>query len=720
MAVIGKIRQRSGLVIALIGISILAFILTDMLSGNNSLFGGNQETIVGKMNGEKIQYAEFDQKYKEFEQNYQTQYGGLNPDMQVLIRDQVWENFFREKILVNQYNKLNISVSPEELTWYEFQAPKPHPMVVRFFTDPNSGQIAQQYVNPATGQLDLGKALEYRKKMQPQEEDQWVQYIDQSVIDDIKNKTYFSYISKTNFVNSLEAKEEYFAASNNLKAEVVKLDYYTIADSTIAVTDAELEEYLQKHPEDFQLDASRKLEYVVFDIVPTREDSLSAFDWITEKTQSFKETKNDSAFIVNNGGYFDTSYVRRGTFVEVLEDSIFDAKPGTVIGPAYDDGAFVTAKVLGVASDTVTYYRASQILVRPEGVTKQDTAKARTKAAEILASIRGGEAFEDAVKQHSTDPNTNSRGGDFGWKADNSPELPKEVIKGMRNTGVGQYTIVTSSQGVHIIKVTHAPSNKKVKVGQIERVIEPSSETYSSVIAQANELAGSVGNDEELFNKAIDEKGLSKRFAESVKQNDRALAGIKDARNVVMWSYNEERNEGDVSEPFEVDDNTKIIVARLVRKSNEGLATVEDVKMKLTDLVRQEKKAETLKKRFDDAVAGGASTISDIAAKVNSTVITVPYQQFSTATVTSLGPAPVLLGYMYGAEPNKLMGPVKDQSGVYMFKVTAFEKAAEPQKQNLDDVKDRLLTQRKNTSDVSANEALKENANIKDFRYKFY
>ena len=102
MAVIGKIRQRSGLVIGLIAISLLAFILTDAFSSNGSLFN-NQEFVVGKMKGEKIQYADFDKKLKEYEQNAQRQYGQLSPDLQDIIRDQVWESFFRDIVLQKHY-----------------------------------------------------------------------------------------------------------------------------------------------------------------------------------------------------------------------------------------------------------------------------------------------------------------------------------------------------------------------------------------------------------------------------------------------------------------------------------------------------------------------------------------------------------------------------------------------------------------------------------------
>ncbi len=715
MAVIGKIRQRSGLVIGLIAISLLAFILTDAFSSNGSLFN-NQEFVVGKMKGEKIQYADFDKKLKEYEQNAQRQYGQLSPDLQDIIRDQVWESFFRDIVLQKQYKKMHLEVSPEELTWLEFQAPTPHQMVVNYFTNPQTGQVFEQFANPANGQLDVSKAVGYRQNMQPEEEAQWVEFIDKGIMDDAVNKKYFAYVRKGNYVNSLEAKEEYAAANNTLKGQFVALNYLTIVDSTIKVTDSELSEYLQKHAEEFKQEASRKIEYVAFDIYPSGKDSLDAFTWAGNKTQAFKETKNDSAFIVNNGGVYDTNYLRRGNFIDFIEDSLFAAEPGRVFGPAFQDGEYLVFKVLDSKPDTVSYYRASHILLRPEGATKEDTAATRKKAADLLAELRGGKDFAEAVKTQSLDPNTNSKGGDLGWFQENAPQLPKNLISAIAKGNKGDYTIVTTTQGVHVVKITHNASRKKIRIGEIARAIEPSNETFASIVSTANEFAGSVAN-EEQFNKAIEERGYSKRIGESIKARDRVLGGLRDARKVIMWAFDEDRSVGEISQPFEVDENSKLVVALLVAKSEEGTAKVEDVRERLEEAVRKEKKAQQLKQKLEEA-KNGSATLADIAAKLGVTVMDVPYQTFSTSTVASAGPAPTLLGYMFGSETKKIQGPIKDNNAVYLFVVDNIEEAKLPEK--LDDIKSRQLAQITNTSDVQANKALKEMADIKDQRYLYY
>ena len=64
MAVIGKIRQRSGLLIFLIGLSIVGFLIMDATNSQGSLLKGRKDSV-GKVNGEKIAYTEFSKKYED-------------------------------------------------------------------------------------------------------------------------------------------------------------------------------------------------------------------------------------------------------------------------------------------------------------------------------------------------------------------------------------------------------------------------------------------------------------------------------------------------------------------------------------------------------------------------------------------------------------------------------------------------------------------------------
>lgn len=56
MAIIGKIRSKAGLLIGIIGLSLVAFILGDLLTSNRSFIQGNT-TTAGVIGGKENFYS---------------------------------------------------------------------------------------------------------------------------------------------------------------------------------------------------------------------------------------------------------------------------------------------------------------------------------------------------------------------------------------------------------------------------------------------------------------------------------------------------------------------------------------------------------------------------------------------------------------------------------------------------------------------------------------
>ena len=73
MATIGKIRQRSGAVIFIIGAALLLFLLSDILSNNQNIFGPKIETAVGEIDGEEVDAKYFESLFERFVNNAKNQ-----------------------------------------------------------------------------------------------------------------------------------------------------------------------------------------------------------------------------------------------------------------------------------------------------------------------------------------------------------------------------------------------------------------------------------------------------------------------------------------------------------------------------------------------------------------------------------------------------------------------------------------------------------------------
>jgi peptidyl-prolyl cis-trans isomerase D len=119
MAIIGKIRAKSGLLVAMIGIALLAFILNDY----QSLFGiGEGDYGIGLVYGDKVDPASYSiasSKFQEQERNQAMQNGKefTETDMEA-SSDKAWNFMVDSTILSKEYEKLGISVTDRELDAY--------------------------------------------------------------------------------------------------------------------------------------------------------------------------------------------------------------------------------------------------------------------------------------------------------------------------------------------------------------------------------------------------------------------------------------------------------------------------------------------------------------------------------------------------------------------------------------------------------------------------
>ena len=139
MATLQNIRNKSGLLLAVIGIAMLAFILGDLLKSTNSSGGGGN--YVGEVLNEDVLIQTFQQKVDEGIENWknQNQQTVLNQVTIAQIRDQIWSQLVRDLIMEKEFNDLGIDISDDE--FFELlQGVNVHPEIskVPSFQDPST------------------------------------------------------------------------------------------------------------------------------------------------------------------------------------------------------------------------------------------------------------------------------------------------------------------------------------------------------------------------------------------------------------------------------------------------------------------------------------------------------------------------------------------------------------------------------------------------------
>jgi peptidyl-prolyl cis-trans isomerase D len=710
MSVLESIRNKSGLAITVVGGALILFVISDMLQSNGYLFGGGSDNSLGEINGDKIDIKYFESKVKENEGFYrQRQEDPTKPIDQNTIetlREQTWQQIVGEVIMQNEYKEVGITVSIDELRDM-VQGENIHPQI----------QSAPIFQNQQTGQFDRSLVTRFFQNLMESTDEnakqQWAMF-EKGIKQEAEAKKYAALISKAIYATNLEGKAKMQARTQTADYNMIALIFNTIADSTIAEDESALKSYFNKNSKKYLAkDNLRKIDFVLFDITPTGQDTANIEKWVAEKTGEFASATNDTLFVdLNSDTKFDTVAHNLSFYPEAIRGQLFNSPVGAIVGPMFDNGSFKIYKVSGIKEGQSYNMRASHILFKTDGPTKQDTLNTMKKAQEVLAEIRRGADFGEKAAQYGTD-GTASQGGDLGWFTEGQmvKEFNDYVLKGNK----GDMSIVKTQFGIHIVKITEAKTKKLVCAGVLERKLEAGEQTTNSVYNQASQFAAAVSGDE-AFETSAANLGLTKRQSDNIRENDKVLAGMQDAREVVRWAYNAKLN--DVSEVFTVGSNF-YIVAKLTGISEKGKADFETVKEKVLADYRKERKAEMLIEKAQNAITANSSDINKLAADLQSFVVPTTTQTFEAANVAYIGVDNLFIGTLFGTkEKSKILGPVKGDNAVYIYVLNNISEGDNVT--DYTDYKNEIRTQNAQRLEYGSFDLLKELYGTKDNRYKFY
>jgi peptidyl-prolyl cis-trans isomerase D len=730
MSVLESLRKRSGLLVAIVGLALFAFVLTGLFQNDSSLFSGD-ESVVGEIAGKSIDIKDFRTKVDEAIENQKRNSNKVTLEQNEIdgIVQQIWNQTINEEVLNKEYAKLGIAVSDEEL--YDLMVDHPHAALVRNLSDPQTGKIAPMFADDKTGEVSPEKIRKFTASMNDEQEKQWAQL--ENYIRQIRTvEKYNNMVKKGLYVTKAVAKTNFIAQNTNSDIKYVVKSYNTIVDSTLKPTDAELSNYYKAHQNEFKQETSRKIEYVAFNITASPEDIEETRKEMQKIAEEFKtkKTGEDSTFVISQATSrnFDISYHTKGTLSPEIDTTMFNSEIGTVVGPYTENGSFVISKLIAI-KNSADSAKVRHILISYQGAgASPDVTRTKERAkieADSLLTVLKKERnkFGEFVEKYSDDngkkmpPNKKEgedypgKGGDYGWMNANSG-----FVEPFKNAGLdgkkGDLVVVETQFGYHIIEVLDAKgSQKKVQVASIDRKIEPSTKTRQNLFVQASEFAGK-NTTEELFQSAVVAEKLNKRIADNIKENDRNIPGIDSPRDLIRWVY--ENKKGTVSEPKEFGD--KFIVAVITEVREEGIAPMDQVKEDLTAKVIKEKKGEKLAKELADGLAGN-TTIDALASKLN-----IPLQQaqginFSTNALPGSSNEPEVIGIVTAQKAQTISKPIVGKEGVFVVYVNA--KTEAPAQKDFNEQQKGAMVEMQGRVDSEVYDALKKNANIKEHFVKF-
>lgn len=660
MAIIGTIRKHSGIAVAVVGIAIVAFIIGDVFKRQSSV------PDFAEIDGETVLNTYFEQKVQEEEERLKRQQGidQIPSDKTFEFREQVWNQILEEKIYGKQLEALGIVVSQAELSDM-YLGEFIHPFLKQQFTDPSTGIYNSQIVKQYVQNFD---------QLKPEDQLQWAD-IEQYVSKSRLYEKYNMLLAKSFYTPKAIAEKIVAMSAKSADARVIALSPQTITDDQIKITDADYEKYYNEHKKMFKQDNSRDIDFVQFPVVPTQKDLADIENKFMESWKEFQTVEDEyAAAFVNqiSDVWYDSSYVKSSAFLSMapLDTLISQTPAGGFVEPRLIGNKWVMAKVLK-AENRPDSLRASAIIIlnnKAEGISRSETeAKSLTDSVEAL--IKSGKmTFEEAVASFSDDPTKGDNQGDMKWTTDGGYGFLNEKIVESPEGTVFTYER-PDKVGYYIVKVTgKTAASKKYRVALVTNEIKASKETYDAAYQKANAFLSKVAT-HDAFVATAQKENLMVHNSDFTPSNVKSLQGVSEAREIVRWAFNEERVVGEVSETiYESDDN--YIVASLKEIREKGYATLEQVKVYIEPMVKQEKRLEMLAEKAEKTMAS-TKDINALATQLGSSVDSVIGINFNGYTFGNYGPEMKAIGTVAAAGKTGLLKPIKGDYNVYVVNVDA-------------------------------------------------
>lgn len=707
MQIIQSIRDKgAAIVIAVIALSLIGFILMDARQGSGKMFSG-MNANVGKVNGQSIEQAYFSKRVR-FLEAQEEQKSGQRPTSvrSQQIREQMWNQVVAEKIFYAETEKLGINLTSKELSH------------ILLSNDPSNPFLQQGLADPTTGKLDMAKAQEalgnIKKFKGEQRELVNAEIVEPTRLNAVVAK-YSGLLNSSAYYPSWMQDKENSDASNFAQITYVSVPFNEISDSSVTVTDAEVNAYVKKHKELFKQEAGRMISYVSFSQLPSADDSAKVKTYLEGLKSSFASDSNAGAFVARNTSVIDfqDEFLPKSKIKTSQIDTIVKFPIGTVYGPYVDNNNYVLAKLMGtkILPDSV---KARHILIplnNEKGEPLRSDSAAKNLADSILAAVNSGADFASLAAKYSSD-GSKDKGGDLGFFV--YGQMVPEFNEFSFTKPVGAKGVVKTQFGYHVLEVMSQKGlSPAYKIAYLAKEISPSDITINSASLQATKA--SAEKDRKALDAYVAKNGLQlTQVPTMVKENDYSVGSLQEARSLVRWIF--EADKGDVSEPFSIGD--QFIVATVDKIEKEGLQDAATARSGSEAIIRKEKKTAMIKAKLGNnptlQSAASAYKKEILQAGADSSII------FSAQIINGIGMEPKVIGASfnkaYQAKPSPAIGGT---NAVYVIQVNNISSKAAATPEEMSQKATSRITALRNKLN-NWYEGLKKQSTIKDNRSKFY
>jgi len=266
MALIGKIREKSTLLMIVIGVGMVLFIVP-YDSVIKMFSGGQADNSIGTFNGDPM-YSN-DWRFEQQVRNLKFQYsrnGQQIPDD--YARSAIFYQMIDDSLLNMELRKVGVTTTLDELDAIQTGT---------------GGVEISKYIKELPYFQDINKQFSkdsLDKKLpiyMNQENGGWDQIETQLRRTNMIYK-YVSMVSKGIIVTDYEAKRDFTESNEKANLQYVYKRFNDVPDSAITITDADYQAYYDEHKADkkYEMEETRGFEFITINIIPSASDSAFA------------------------------------------------------------------------------------------------------------------------------------------------------------------------------------------------------------------------------------------------------------------------------------------------------------------------------------------------------------------------------------------------------------------------------------------------------------
>jgi peptidyl-prolyl cis-trans isomerase D len=657
MAILGKIREKSIILILVIGMALFAFVISGVFDG----LGTMSQEPVAIIGDEKVNIEEFSRRVDAVERNT-----GMS---NVQAVNTVWDQVVTEYSFDQIQEKIGLSVG------------RVH---VENFISNSPGFREDSRFQNALGEFDIVAFTDFINDIKinnPEMYRQW-QLQEESIQSSISKQLYTTLIRSGIYHTSFDGKAAHELENDKISISYVKVPYSSIPDSLVTVTDRDIKKYINMHSNDFEVEESRSIRYVVFNEDASVEDNLAIenelkkllepqviFNEVSgfeETLASFSQTDNVQDFIAE---YSDIPYsetyqtrVQLGTYANTL----FELSEGEVFGPYKDGSQFKLSRMMDV--DRGGSVKARHILFAYAGSQNASSEVIRTKtearreAYRVLRLARAkGADFAELARTYSDGPSKN-RGGDLGFfRRGDMVEVFNDYAFAKP---VGSLGVVETDFGYHIIEVQE--KEDVVLIASVVKKIVPSESTSREVFRMATEFEDY--SNKNGFTAAAESSVKDPRSAANISLMEESIPGLGSQRTIVKWAFSEETKINDIKR-FDLMGGG-YVVAELTDATAAGIKSVEDAQGLVRPIILQDKKYELLVSKYGDN-----AKLANFAEDYSQTISTSSAINAAAGSIAGAGIEPFVVGSGFSLQMNETSSLIQGKQGVFVLEVDLFEEA---------------------------------------------